>query len=70
MEISNYGASNAVLEQKQSAILQQVQVSMFKKALDMNTEGVLALVNAATQVTSPNTASNPPNLGQNIDTTA
>ena len=70
MEISSNGAINAVLEQKQAASLQQVQVSMFKKTLDMNTEGALALVNAATQVASPNTASNPPNLGKNIDTTA
>jgi len=71
MEISANGAIGAALEQKQAANLQQVQVALFKKSLDMNTEGALALINAATQAASPvNPASNPPNLGQNIDTTA
>lgn len=71
MEISANGAIGAALEQKQSATLQQVQVSMFKKSLDMNSENALALINAATQAAAPvSTASNPPNLGQNIDTTA
>jgi hypothetical protein len=68
MEISSNGAINAMLEQKQAASMQEVQVSLFKKALDTNTEGALALVNAATQTTNP--ASNPPNLGQNIDVKA
>lgn len=69
MEISANGAINAMLEQKQAASMQEVQVSLFKKALDMNTEGALALVNAATQTATP-VASNPPNLGQNIDVRA
>jgi hypothetical protein len=69
MEISANGAIGAALEQKQSATLQQVQVSMFKKSLDMNSEAALAMISSVTQGT-PNTASNPPNLGQNIDTTA
>ncbi|MBP7900968.1 MAG: YjfB family protein [Gammaproteobacteria bacterium] len=58
-----------MLEQKQAANMQEVQVSMFKKALDMNSEGALALINAATQAATP-AASNPPNLGQNIDVKA
>lgn len=69
MEISANGAINAMLEQKQAASMQEVQVSLFKKALDMNSEGALALINAATQAGTP-AASNPPNLGQNIDTRA
>ena len=69
MEISANGAINAMLEQKQAASMQEVQVNLFKKALDMNTEGALALVNAATQTATP-AASNPPNLGQNIDVRA
>lgn len=69
MEISANGAINAMLEQKQAANMQEVQVSMFKKALDMNSEGALALINAATQAATP-VASNPPNLGQNIDVKA
>ena len=69
MEISANGAINAMLEQKQAPNMQEVQVSMFKKALDMNSEGALALINAATQAATP-AASNPPNLGQNIDVKA
>ena len=69
MEISANGAINAMLEQKQAASMQEVQVSLFKKALDINTEGALALVNAATQGTATGN-SNPPNLGQNIDVKA
>mgnify|MGYP000878536081 CR=1 FL=1 len=69
MEISANGAVSAFLEQKQAASMQEVQMSVFKKALDMNTEGALALVNAATQAGTP-ASSNPPNLGQNIDVKA
>jgi hypothetical protein len=69
MEISANGAISAMLEQKQAANMQEVQVSLFKKALDINTQGALALVNAATQPTAP-AATNPPNLGQNIDVKA
>lgn len=70
MEISSNGAANAALAQKQTADLQQVQVALFKKSLDINTEGALAMINAATQVAAPNPANNPPNLGQNVDTRA
>jgi hypothetical protein len=71
MEISANGAVNAALEQKQAANLQQVQVSLFKKSLDMNSKGALQLINSVTQTSaSINAASNPPNLGQNIDITA
>ncbi len=69
MEISANGAVSAMLEQKQAATMQEVQVSLFKKALDMNSEGALALINAATEGVAP-TSSNPPNLGQNIDVRA
>lgn len=69
MEISANGAVSAMLEQKQAATMQEVQVSLFKKALDMNSEGALALINAATEGVPP-TSSNPPNLGQNIDVRA
>lgn len=69
MEISPNGAINAVLAQKEAAQMQEVQVSMFKKALDINTEGALALIGAATQVGETMT-SNPAHLGQNIDVRA
>lgn len=64
MEITASGAVSAMLEQKQASGLQEVQVAMFKKTIDANSEGALALVNAATQTPTPK---NPPNLGQNID---
>jgi hypothetical protein len=71
MEMSANAAVSSVLDQKQAASLQQVQVSLFKKSLDMDSKNALQLINAATQAAAPvNPASNPPNLGQNIDTTA
>lgn len=70
MEISANGAVNAMLEQKQAATLQQVQVAMFKKTIDMQSEGALQLINTAVQAAAPSPASNPPHLGNNVDTTA
>jgi hypothetical protein len=69
MDISANSAVSSVLEQRQSAQLQQVQVSMFKKALDMNSQGALALISSASNgsVTMPSVTNNPPNLGQNVD---
>lgn len=70
MEISANGAISAMLEQKQAANLQNVQVALFKKSMDMNAKGALQLIESATQVTPTSSATNPPNLGQNIDITA
>lgn len=64
MDISANSSISAMLEQKQSATLQAVQISLFKKTIDMNSEGALALINSATQ---PKSSANPPNLGQTID---
>lgn len=68
MEISVNGAVNAVLAQQQVSAQQQVQVSMFKKALDVQTEGALALINSLPQ--APSTQGLPANLGNHINTTA
>jgi predicted DNA-binding transcriptional regulator YafY len=71
MEISANAAVSSALEQKQTANLQQIQVAMFKKSLDMDSKAALQLIDAATQAAAPvSVTSNPPNLGQNIDTTA
>lgn len=66
--VSANGAVSAALAQQQANTQTQVQVSMFKKALDTQTEGALALINALPQ--TPSTQGLPPNLGQNINTTA
>lgn len=71
MEISANAAVSSALDQKQAANLQQVQVALFKKSIDMDSKAALQLIGAATQAAAPvSTANNPPNLGQNIDTTA
>lgn len=61
---------SSIIDQQQTGIMQQIQVSLFKKAIDMNAQAALTLIGAALPQTEPsNTASNnPPNLGQNIDT--
>lgn len=68
MEISANGAVNAALAQQEVYAQQNVQVSMLKKAMDVQTEGALALINA---LPSPPTSQGlPDNLGRKINTTA
>jgi hypothetical protein len=45
-----------------------VGATMFKKALDIDASTALSLVNAAASV--PSSTNLPPNLGQNVNTTA
>lgn len=45
---------------------QAVQMAVLKKSLDVEAQGALQLIQAAAQVVS----SNPPNLGQHVDTFA
>lgn len=47
---------------------QQVGIAVLKKAMDVESAGATALINAIPQV--PSAANLPPNLGQNINTTA
>ena len=68
MEISANGAVNAALAQQEVYSQQNVQVSMLKKAMDVQTEGALALINSLP--TPPTSQGLPPNLGKNINTTA
>ena len=66
--VSANGAVSAVLAQQQVQAQGDVQVTMLKKALDTQTEGALALINALPNANS--TQGLPPNLGQNINTQA
>ncbi|BBP42378.1 YjfB family protein [Thiosulfativibrio zosterae] len=68
MEISANGAVNAALAQQEVYAQQNVQVSMLKKAMDVQTEGALALINSLP--TPPTSQGLPDNLGKNINTTA
>lgn len=68
MEISANGAVSAALAQQEAYGQQNVQVSMLKKAMDVQTEGALALINALP--TPSSTQGLPMNVGKNINTTA
>lgn len=68
MEISANAAVNAVLQTQQINAQQEVQVSMFKKALDTQTQNALSLIDAIPQVTPAKNL--PANLGQTINTKA
>lgn len=54
---------------KQVELNNAVQVAVFKKALDLESQGVLQLLQAATQ-TMASVTSNPPHLGNTIDSYA
>lgn len=69
MEISANGAVNLAYAMQQANTQQQVQVSMFKKALDVQTQGALALLEALPSPVS-STQGLPANLGNNINVTA
>lgn len=64
--------TSSIIDQQQTATMQQIQVSLFKKAIDMNAQAALTLIGAALPQTETNntTVNNPPNLGQNIDVSA
>lgn len=65
--VSAGGAVAGAMAQSQAYAKQEVQVTMFKKALDAQTEGLLTLLEGVAPVPSANL---PSNLGQNINTTA
>lgn len=69
MDVSANAAVNAALQQQQVYTQQEVQVSMLKKAMDVQTQGALSLIEALPSAT-PSTQGLPPNLGQNINVTA
>ncbi len=67
MEISPNGAVSAVLMQQQASLQQNAQITMLKKAMDIQTQGALALI---ASLPGNNAQALPPNVGQNINTTA
>jgi len=47
-----------------------VGLTVLKKAIDVEAQAAMALINAIPQPSQPSAANLPPNLGQNINTTA
>jgi len=70
--ISANSAVSAALAQQKASLQSEAQVSMLKKAIDIQAEGALALINSVPQVQSTqlSTQGLPDNLGKNINTTA
>ncbi|MPQ77191.1 putative motility protein [Hydrogenovibrio sp. JE_KL2] len=54
---------------QQGQAQQAAQISMLKKSMDMQSQGALALIESLPSAT-PSTQGLPPNLGNNINTTA
>lgn len=65
MDISAIASLATDMAQTRTAA--EAQVSVQKKALELQGAGVLQLLAAATQVTQASAPSNPPHLGNNID---
>lgn len=66
--VSAAGAVSAVMAQQQVYTQQQAGVTMFKKALDTQTQNALSLIQSLPQ--APSTQGLPSNLGNHINTTA
>jgi len=64
MDVSNI--ASAATEMAQTSTVQAVQLAVLKKAMDVEAQGAMALVQAASQAIPVN----PPNLGNNVDTFA
>ncbi|WP_294948454.1 YjfB family protein [Sulfurivirga sp.] len=70
MDISNVSPGavvSAVMAQQEASVRQSAQITMFKKALDMQTQGILQLI---ASVPGNPRAGLPDHIGQNINTTA
>ncbi|SIN72569.1 Putative motility protein [Sulfurivirga caldicuralii] len=68
MDISPNAAVNAVLNQQQAQSLQSVQISVFKKALDLQKNGILQLIASLPNATPR--AGLPDHIGTQINTQA
>ena len=64
MDVTAIAAVATDLAQARTA--EAVQVALLKKALEIQAQGAMQLIQAATQVMS----GNPPNLGNQVDTVA
>ncbi len=68
MDISPEMAVNSALNMQQGQLQQQAQISMLKKAMEIQTQGAVALIESL--AAAPSTQGLPANLGNNINTTA
>ena len=66
MQITPSSVSQAAASVAQGSPMQDVQITVLKKAMDIKAQGALQLIQAASNIIP----SRPPNLGNNIDTTA
>jgi len=64
MDVAGFAAVATDMAQARSA--DAVQIAVLKKAIDIGAQGAMQLVQAASQVIS----TNPPNLGNQVDTFA
>jgi len=64
MDVTSIAAMATQLSQTKTA--NDVQTAVFKKALDINAQGALQLIDAASQAGR----ANPPHLGNQVDTFA
>jgi hypothetical protein len=62
MDVSGISSTGSALTQ--GGLNEAVQVAVLKKAIDIEAQGALQLIQGAAQVT----ATNPPNLGNGVDT--
>lgn len=69
MDISPNQAVSMAMSTQQVQAQQEAQISMLKKAMDMQGQSALALIESLPSAT-PSTQGLPPNLGNNINTTA
>ncbi|BBN58519.1 YjfB family protein [Hydrogenovibrio marinus] len=69
MDISPNQAVSMAVTMQQAQTPQAVQISMLKKSMDIQSQGALALLESLPSAT-PSTQGLPPNLGNNINTTA
>lgn len=65
MDVSGIASLSTALSQSQT--MDAIQTTVLKKAMDIEAQGSLALIQAATQAGQLN---NPPHLGNSVDTTA
>lgn len=66
MDVTNLASAATAMAQTQTA--EAISVAVLKKALDIQAQGAMQLVQAAAQ--SIQTPSNPPHLGNRVDTLA
>ena len=66
MDVSVSGIAALATQMSQTRTAEEVQIAVLKKAMELQSQGALQLVQAATQPMS----SNPPHLGNIIDTSA